>query len=69
MKKKIIVAGLLLGLMAGLTACGGETARNIQENNEISMGVNLENQGKDLVNQNNETNQNMDDSLDISGEE
>ncbi len=69
MKKKIIVAGLLLGLMAGLTACGGETARNIQENNEISMGVNLENQAKDLVNQNNETNQNMDDSLDISGEE
>lgn len=69
MKKKIIVAGLLLGLMAGLTACGGETARNIQENNEISMGVNLENQAKDLVDQNNETNQNMDDSLDISGEE
>jgi|GEM_PF-5469966 ABC-type phosphate/phosphonate transport system substrate-binding protein len=69
MKKRIIVAGLLLGLMAGLTACGGETARNIQENNEISMGVNLENQAKDLVNQNNETNQNMDDSLDISGEE
>lgn len=69
MKKKIIVAGLLLGLMAGLTACGGETARNIQENNEISMGVNLENQAKDLVNQNNETNQNLDDSLDISGEE
>ena len=69
MKKKIIVAGVLLGLMAGLTACGGETARNIQENNEISMGVNLENQAKDLVNQNNETNQNMDDSLDISGEE
>ncbi len=33
------------------------------------MGVNLENQAKDLVNQNNETNQNMDDSLDISGEE
>ena len=69
MKKKIIVAGLLLGLMAGLTACGGETARNIQENNEISRGVNLENQAKDLVNQNNETNQNLDDSLDISGEE
>lgn len=69
MKKKLVAAGLVLGLMAGLTACGGETARNIQENNEVSMGINLENKASDLVNQNNETNQGMDDALDIPGEE
>ncbi|MBO6165811.1 MAG: hypothetical protein J6O17_05485 [Eubacterium sp.] len=70
MKKKLIVAGLVLGIMmTGLTACGGETAQNIQENNEVSMGIKLEDKASDLVDQNNETNQNLDGALDMSGEE
>ncbi len=70
MKKKLIVAGLVLGIMmTGLTACGGETAENIKENNEVSMGINLENKASDLVDQNNETNQALDGALEIPGEE
>ena len=69
MKKKLLAAGILLGLMAGVTACGGETAENIKENNEVSMGIKLEDKASDLVDQNNETNAGLDGSLDISGEE
>ena len=68
MKKKLLAAGVLLGLMAGITACGSETVKNIEENNEVQMGINLQNKANDIVNQNNETNQNMDDALNIPGE-
>ena len=68
MKKRIIIAGALLGLMFSMTACGSETAKNIEENNEVTMGVRLEDKATDLVNQNNETNQNMEEGLDIGGE-
>jgi hypothetical protein len=69
MKKKLVIAGLMMGLMMGFTACGSETVKNIEENNEVQIGINLENKANDLVNQNNETNQNMDGALDIPKEE
>ena len=69
MKKRIMIAGILLGLMFSMTACGSETVKNIEENNEVNMGINLENKAGDLVDQNNETNQNLDNALDVpSGE-
>ena len=42
MKKKLVLAGILIGAVMSLTACGGETAQNIQENNEVQIGINQE---------------------------
>ena len=51
MKKKLVLAGIIIGAMMSLTACGGETAQNIQENNEVSIGVNQEKKASELVDQ------------------
>lgn len=61
MKKKLVLAGIIIGAMMSLTACGGETAQNIQENNEVSIGVNQEKKASELVDQMNSEYQNADD--------
>ena len=63
MKKKIVLAGLLIGVMMSLTACGEETEQNIRENNEVQIGINLENSASELVEDMNEQYQNADDLL------
>lgn len=63
MKKKALLAGLILGAMMSLTACGEATEQNIRENNEVQIGINLENSASELVEDMNEQYQNADDLL------
>ncbi len=63
MKKKTLFAGLILGAMMSLTACGEATEQNIRENNEVQIGINLENSASELVEDMNEQYQNADDLL------
>ena len=63
MKKKTLLAGLILGAMMSLTACGEATEQNIRENNEVQIGINLENSASELVEDMNEQYQNADDLL------
>ena len=60
-KRTHLLAGIIIGAMMSLTACGGETAQNIQENNEVSIGVNQEKKASELVDQMNSEYQNADD--------
>ena len=63
MKKKALLAGLILGAMLSLTAGGEATEQNIRENNEVQIGINLENSASELVEDMNEQYQNADDLL------
>lgn len=63
MKKKALLAGLILGAMMSLTACGEATEQNIRENNEVQIGINLENSASELVEDMNDQYQNADDLL------
>jgi maltose-binding protein MalE len=63
MKKKLVLAGILIGAVMSLTACGGETAQNIQENNEVQIGINQEKKANEIVDQMNSEYQNADDML------
>ena len=69
MKKKALLAGLILGAMMSLTACGEATEQNIRENNEVQIGINLENSASELVEDMNGQYQNADDLLNnVDGE-
>ena len=55
----------MAAMMLSLTACGEETEQNIRENNEVQIGINLENKAEDVMEDINGGFQDAEDAMDI----